>query len=92
MREINQIFKYHLKIMNSKINRLALLLALMMLPVMAHAVSGNYSDAGGGTYWCNVYVSSVSDGKSYGWCTGKDEATEMNNFRGFSRRTKNNFF
>ena len=60
-----------------------LLLALMLLPVAAQAISGHYTDAGGGTYWCNVYVSSVSDGKSYGWCTGDSETAKMNEFRGF---------
>ena len=60
-----------------------LLLALMLVPVAAQAISGHYTDAGGGTYWCNVYVSSVSDGKSYGWCTGDSETAKMNEFRGF---------
>ena len=50
--------------MRSKFNRLALMLTLLLLPMLAHAVSGDYNDKGGGTYWCNVYVSSVSDGKS----------------------------
>ena len=59
------------------------LAVMIFMSLSAHAVSDSYSDGGGGTYWCNVYVSSVSDGKSYGWCTGKDETAEMNNFRGF---------
>ena len=49
------------KIMKGKINRLTLLLALM-LPTLAHAISGHYNDAGGGNYWCNVQrMTSVND-------------------------------
>ena len=62
---------------------LALIATMLLSPLAASAISGNYSDPGGGTYWCNVYVAYVSDGKSYSWCTGKGEDAEMNNFRGF---------
>ena len=59
-------------------------LAMMCLtPLVAGAISGNYSDPGGGTYWCNVYVAEVCCGKSYEWATGINEDTGMNNFRGF---------
>ena len=59
-------------------------LSLMFVaPISSFAISGNYSDPGGGTYWCNIYVAEVSHGKSYQWCTGIDETTGMNNFRGF---------
>ena len=63
--------------------QLALTMMMLLSPLAAEAISGYYSDPGGGRYWCNVYVSQVSSGKSYSWCTGKDENTEMNNFRGF---------
>lgn len=59
------------------------LVAMLASPTAAYAISGNFTDPGGGEYWCNVYVSHVSDGKSYSWCTGLDETAEMNNFRGF---------
>ena len=59
-------------------------LSLMFVaPISSFAISGNFSDPGGGTYWCNIYVAEVSHGKSYQWCTGIDETTGMNNFRGF---------
>ena len=59
-------------------------LSLMFVaPISSFAISGNYSDPGGGTYWCNIYVAEVSHGKGYQWCTGIDETTGMNNFRGF---------
>ena len=63
--------------------RSCVLMVMLLLPMTIHAVSGYYSDPGGGRYWCNVYVKYVSNGKSYSWCTGNDENTEMNNFRGF---------
>ncbi len=56
---------------------------LLLCPLAANAISGDYPDPGGGKYWCNVYVPWVSDGKSYGWCTGDDENTKMDEFRGF---------
>ena len=59
------------------------ILAMWLLPRSASAISGTYSDRGGGTYWCNVYVAEVSHGKSYKWCTGIEEEVGMNNFRGF---------
>lgn len=58
-------------------------LLLLLSPLQARAISGHYSDPGGGTYWCNVYVSYVSSGKSYSWCTGDGEDAKMNEFRGF---------
>ncbi len=59
-------------------------LTLMLVsPMPSFAISGYYNDPGGGSYWCNVYVQSVSDGKSYSWCTGISEDTGMNSFRGF---------
>ncbi len=59
------------------------LLTVLLCAVSAHAISGTYSDPGGGTYWCNVYVSSISSGKSYGWCTGDSEDAKMDEFRYF---------
>ena len=56
---------------------------LLLMPTTAHAITGYFTDPGGGQYWCNVYVASVSDGKSYSWCTSTDETEAMNNFRGF---------
>ena len=61
----------------------ALTAIMLLVPLSGWAISGTFSDPGGGTYWCNVYVSYVSSGKSYSWCTGKSENDEMNNFRGF---------
>ena len=69
--------------MGNKIYRWMLLAAMTLAPVMAHAITGHYNDPGGGTYWCNVFVSYVSSGKSYSWCTGDGESTKMNEFRGF---------
>ena len=63
--------------------QLALVTAMLLFPLAASAISGHYNDPGGGEYWCNVYVSYVSSGKSYSWCTGKGEDSEMNAFRGF---------
>ena len=62
---------------------LALLTTMLLSPLAAHAISGQFSDPGGGTYMCNIYVAEVCCGKSYQWCTGIDEDTGMNNFRGF---------
>ena len=62
---------------------LALITTMLLSPLAARAISGHYSDPGGGSYWCNIYVAEVSHGKSYSWCTGIDEDTGMNNFRGF---------
>ena len=67
-----------------KFIKLSVILATMLLaPLTVYGVSGDFSDAGGGTYWCNVYVASVSSGKSYSWCTGDGEEGAMENFRGF---------
>ena len=55
----------------------------LLLAFGASAINGTYSDPGGGTYWCNVYVHDVGHGKSYGWCTGDSEDAKMNEFRGF---------
>ncbi len=66
-----------------KINYLIVLVVALMSAITASAVSGTYSDPSGGTYWCNVYVSNISDGKSYGWCTGDSEEQKMNEFRYF---------
>ena len=60
-----------------------LVATLLVCPVCASAISGNYDDPGGGQYWCNVYVNYTSYGKSYKSLTGDDEDTAMNNFRGF---------
>lgn len=62
---------------------LALIATMLLSPLAAHAISGQFSDHGGGTYMCNIYVAEVSHGKSYQWCTGINEDTGMNNFRGF---------
>ena len=53
---------------------LALLTTMLLSPLAAHAISGQFSDPGGGTYMCNIYVAEVCCGKSYQWCTGIDEA------------------
>ena len=66
---------------------LALITTMLLSPLAAHAISGQFSDPGGGTYWCNIYVAEVSHGKSYQWCTGINEDTGMNNFRGFDTNT-----
>lgn len=66
--------------------RTAYLLSLvvaLMLPLSASAIRGTYSDPGGGTYKGDVYVHDIAAGKSYGWCTGDDENTKMEEFRGF---------
>ena len=66
--------------------RLKFTLSLMVAlwcAMTASAISGDYSDPGGGTYWCNVYVHDVAASKSYGWCTGDGEDGKMNEFRGF---------
>ena len=65
------------------ITQVLVLLVSFLAPVSMCAISGYYSDPGGGSYWCNVYVATVSHGKSYSWCTGIAEDTGMNNFRGF---------
>ena len=61
----------------------ALTAIMLLVPLSGWAISGTFSDPGGGTYWGNVYVSSISSGKSYGWCTGDSEDAKMNEFRGF---------
>ena len=63
--------------------QLALIAIMLLPPLAAHAISGYFSDPGGGQYWCNVFVASVSDSKSYSWCTGDDEDASMQAFRGF---------
>ena len=63
--------------------KLLLLLMLQALPATALAITGYYSDPGGGSYWCNVYVHDIAASKSYGWCTGDSEDGKMNEFRGF---------
>ena len=65
------------------LTQLALLTTMLLSPLAASAISGYYSDPGGGQYWCNVFVASVSDSKSYSWCTGDDEDASMELFRGF---------
>ena len=68
----------------SRTFKLLITLAVALLSVLsANAISGHFTDPGGGTYWCNVYVSSISSGKSYGWCTGDSEDAKMNEFRHF---------
>ena len=69
--------------MNSKIKTLITFVVALTCVITAHAISGNYDDPGGGTYWCNVHVHDVAASKSYGWCTGDDENTKMEEFRGF---------
>ena len=61
----------------------AMMIIALLVPLAANGISGTYTDPGGGTYWCNVYVSSVSSGKSYSWCTGDGETWAMDQFRGF---------
>ncbi|MBP3739100.1 MAG: T9SS type A sorting domain-containing protein [Muribaculaceae bacterium] len=61
----------------------ATIAVFMLLPIDASAITGYFDDPSGGQYWCNVLVSSVSSGKSYSWCTGDDEDTAMDLFRGF---------
>jgi hypothetical protein len=43
---------------------LSLMTTMLLSPFAAHAISGNYLDEGGGTYWCTIYVAEVSHGKS----------------------------
>lgn len=69
--------------MSSKIKFLITLVVALTCVISAHAISGNYPDPGGGTYWCQVHVHDVAASKSYGWCTGDDENTKMEEFRGF---------
>ena len=51
------------------LTQLALVTAMLLSPLAASAINGYFDDPGGGEYWCNVYVSYVSSGKSYSWCT-----------------------
>lgn len=60
-----------------------LVAVVLLLPTRAQAISGRYTDAGGGDYWYDVYVHAVTNGKSYSWCTGNGEDAEMSHFRGF---------
>ena len=60
-----------------------LIATLLVVPQSASAISGNFSDAGGGEYWCNVYVHATTAGKSYKSLTGEDENAAMQKFRGF---------
>ena len=55
---------------------------LFFIPLTTSAVSGNFSDSGGGEYWCNVCVESTTAGHSFKSLTGKDESKAMNDFRG----------
>ena len=77
-----------------RLRRRALGLQVLMLMLLigmsqtASAISGNYSDGGGGTYWCNVYVHDIAASKSYGWCTGDSEDGKMNEFRYFWSSSK----
>ncbi len=64
--------------------RLLMVTALLWQVKPARAIDGSYSDEGGGTYWCKVWVSSTSGGHSYSWWTGRGEDTEMEHFRGFN--------
>lgn len=68
---------------NKHLTLLTLITTMLLSPLAAHAISGYYTDPGGGQYWCNVFVANVSDSKSYSWCTGDDEDASMNLFRGF---------
>ena len=52
--------------------QILLVLVTLFAPMSMFAISGYFSDPGGGSYWCNVYVATVSHGKSYSWCTGID--------------------
>ena len=62
---------------------LAVLAVIICIPQDAVAISGDFSDDGGGNYWCNVYVSYTSKSKSYSWLTGDGEDGAMQSFRGF---------
>lgn len=53
--------------------QLSLILTMLLTPLAASAISGHYSDPGGGQYWCNVYVNYTSWGQSYTTLTGDNE-------------------
>ena len=74
--------------MKRLLQRILVPLCLLLCTMTASAISGNYSDGGGGTYWCNVYVHGVAASKSYGWCTGDSEDAKMNEFRYFWSSSK----
>ncbi len=57
---------------------------MLLSQLAAYGINGTYSDPGGGTYWCNVYVHDIAASKSYGWCTGDSEDGKMNEFREFT--------
>lgn len=40
--------------------RLVLAAVMLSSPLAASAIMGNYSDPGGGEYWCNVFVQSAT--------------------------------
>ena len=74
--------------MKRLLQRILVPLCMLLCTMTASAISGNYSDGGGGTYWCNVYVHDVAASKSYGWCTGDSEDAKMNEFRYFWSSSK----
>ena len=61
----------------------AIIIFVLWCSITANAISGNFNDPGGGSYWCNVYVHDIAASKSYGWCTGDSEDAKMEEFRGF---------
>ncbi len=63
--------------------QLAIVIVMLLPPQVARAISGYYNDAGGGQYWCNVWVERTTDGKSFKSLTGEDENAAMEKFRGF---------
>ena len=63
--------------------QLALVIAMLLLPLAANAIQGNYPDAGGGEYLCNVFVENITPGYSFNQLTDKNENTFLNEFRGF---------
>ena len=73
----------NMKIKDCRIRIVFALAMLLLCSLAASAISGNFSDAGGGEYWCNVYVHATTAGKSYKSLTGEDENAAMQKFRGF---------
>lgn len=65
------------------LTQLALVAMILLSAPAASALSGNFSDPGGGEYWCRVWVYSTTPGKSFKSLTDEDEEAAMKKFRGF---------
>lgn len=59
------------------------LVAMICLPQLSYAVSGDYTDNGGGRYHADVYCYRTTDNMSYEWCTGENGNDAMGKFIGF---------